>query len=184
VLAIHSRTTTEDTRIRGHLLDWRTMSESRLILTCGLPGAGKTTLALQLAESRRAVRLTSDDWIIALGSNPWDEAVRVAIEHELWQLAQQILRLGTSVVLDFGLWGRDERDEFRAAARDLGAGVELHYLEASTEELWRRIDERNAEPPWDGFPISRAHLEEWTTSFQAPDSAELALFDPPPQEAS
>jgi predicted kinase len=157
------------------------MNETRLILTCGLPGAGKTTLALQLAENRRAVRLTSDDWIIALGSNPWDEPNRVRAEQQLWQLAQEILGLGTSVVLDFGLWGRDERDEFRSAARDLGVGVELHYLDVPTEELWRRIDDRNAEPPWDSFPISRAHLVEWTASFQAPDDAELALFDTPPR---
>jgi predicted kinase len=157
------------------------MNETRLILTCGLPGAGKTTLALQLAEIRRAVRLTTDDWIIALGSNPWDEPTRVRIEQELWRLTQGFLRLGTSVVLDFGLWGRDERDAFRSAARDMGVGVELHYLDASTEELWRRIDERNAEPPWDSFPISRAHLEEWSTTFQAPDATELDLFDRPPQ---
>ena len=155
-----------------------------MILTCGLPGAGKTTLALQLAESRRAVRLTSDDWIIAVGSNPWHEPTRLTIENELWRLAQEILRLGTSVVLDFGLWGRDERDSFRSAARDLGVGVELHYLDVPSEEHWRRIDERNAEPPWDGFPISRAHLDDWTASFQAPDAAELALFDPLPRSDS
>ena len=28
-------------------------------------------------------------------------------------LTQQILRLGLSVVLDFGLWARSERDEMR-----------------------------------------------------------------------
>jgi len=163
-----------------YLLDWRTMNETRLILTCGLPGAGKTTLARHLADSRDAVRLTSDDWIIALGSNPWDEATRVAIERELWHLTQEILRRGLSVVLDFGLWGRSERDAFRMAARDLGFGVELHYLDVPTHELWRRIDERNAESPWDSFPISRAHLDEWAATFQAPDAAELALFDAPP----
>jgi predicted kinase len=103
----------------------------------------------------------------------------VKVEHELWHLAQEVLRLGLSVVLDFGLWARIERDEFRTEARGLGVGVELHYLNAPTDELWRRIDARNSEPPWDGYPISRAHLDEWTASFQAPDAAELALFDPP-----
>lgn len=82
-------------------------------------------------------------------------------------------------MLDFGLWARAERDDFRLAARDLGVGVELHYLDAPTDELWRRIEERNTEPPWDAFPISRAHLDEWRASFQPPDAAELALFDSP-----
>ena len=111
------------------------MRETRLILTCGLPGAAKTTLARQLAADRGAVRLTKDEWLWALGSTPWDEPTRENVEHELWRLAQEILRLGLSVVLDFGLWARSERDEMRSVARDLGVGVELHYLDVPADEL-------------------------------------------------
>jgi predicted kinase len=84
-----------------------------------------------------------------------------------------------SVVLDFGLWARSERDEMRSAARDLGVGVELHYLDVAYDELWRRIEARNTEPPWDGYPIRHADLDGWQRVFQAPDAAELTLFDPP-----
>jgi predicted kinase len=156
------------------------VSKARLILTCGLPGAGKTTLATQLAADRGAVRLTKDEWLWALGSTPWDDSTREKVEHELWRLTQEILRLGLSVVLDFGLWARIERDEMRSAARALGADVELHYLDVPTEELWRRIEARNSEPPWDSYPIRRADFDGWLRIFQAPDAAELALFDPPP----
>ena len=156
------------------------VSEARLILTCRLPGAGKTTLARQLAADRSAVRLTKDEWLIALGSSPWDEPTREKVEHELWQLAQELLRLGTSVVLDFGLWARIERDELRSAARGLGVGVELHYLDVPADELWRRIHARNSAPPWDSYPIRRAALDGWLRVFEAPDADELALFDPPP----
>jgi predicted kinase len=155
------------------------VSETRLILTCGLPGAGKTTLARQLAADRSAVCLTKDEWLTALGSSPWDTPTREKVEQELWHLAQQILRLGLSVVLDFGLWARIERDEMRSVARDLGVGVELHYLEVPTDELWRRIQARNSQPPWDSYPIRRAELDGWLRLFQAPDAAELALFDSP-----
>ena len=82
-----------------------------------------------------------------------------------------------SVVLDFGLWARIERDEMRLAARELGVGVELHYLDVAPDELWRRIEARNAEPPWEGHPIRHADLDGWLRVFQAPDGAELALFD-------
>ena len=156
------------------------MNEARLILTCGLPGAGKTKLATQLAADRSAVRLTKDEWLWALGSSPWDASTRDRVDHELWRLAQEALRLGVSVVLDFGLWARIERDEMRSAARGLGVGVELHYLDVPADELWQRIEARNSEPPWDSYPIRRADLDGWLRVFQAPDAAELTLFDPPP----
>jgi hypothetical protein len=48
------------------------------------------------------------------------------------------------------------------------------------DELWHRIETRKSKPPWDSPPIGRAHLDEWASLFQAPDPAELALFDLPP----
>ncbi|MBV9662136.1 MAG: ATP-binding protein [Acidimicrobiales bacterium] len=155
------------------------MRETRLILTCGLPGAGKTTLATQLASERSAVRLTKDEWQWARVSSPWDRPTGERIEEQLWRLAQEILRLGLSVVLDFGLWARTERDEMRTAARALGVGVELHYLEVPSDELWRRLEARNSASPWDREPISRNDLNQWLEVFQPPDASELALFDPP-----
>ena len=163
---------------------WTThVSEARLILTCGLPGSGKTTLARQLAEHRSAVRLTKDEWLWALGPTPWATRTQEKVNHQLWLLAQEILRLGLSVVLDFGLSARIERDQMRSVARGLGVGVELHFLDVPADELWRRIEARNSEPPWDSEPIRRAHLDEWAALFQAPDAAELALFDPPPDSS-
>jgi predicted kinase len=133
-----------------------------------------------LAADRSALRLTQDEWLIALGSTPWDEPTREKVDRELWRLAQEVLRLGLSVVLDFGLWARIERDQMRGVARGLGVGVELHCLDVPTDELWRRIEARNSEPPWDSYPIRRADFDGWLRVFQPPDAAELALFDSPP----
>jgi predicted kinase len=145
-----------------------------------LPATGKTALARQLAADRSALRLTQDEWLIALGSSPWDASTREKVDRELWRLAQEVLRLGLSVVLDFGLWTRSERDEMRSVARRLGVGVELHYLDVPSDELWRRIQARNFEAPWNSYPIGRADFDAWLRIFQAPDAGELALFDPPP----
>ncbi len=157
-----------------------TTSHARLILTCGLPGAGKTVLARQLAVERDAVRLTKDEWLWALGSSPWDAVTQAKVERRLWRLTRELLGHGVGVVLDFGLWARTERDEMRVAARELGVGVELHFLDVAVDELWRRLEARNAQPPWDSAPISRSDLDGWLEQFEAPDTSELALFDVPP----
>ena len=153
------------------------MQRARLILICGLPGSGKTTLAKGLAQEVRAVRLSPDEWKHALGIDYYDEEARVRLETQLWRLAQELLRLGHSVIMENGFWARTERDELRLAGQSLGATVELHYLEATLEQLWRRLELRNVDITPGAVPIKRSDLEKWATQFEAPDAIELALFD-------
>lgn len=154
------------------------MAAARLIVICGLPGSGKTTLAKELAPKVPAVRLSPDEWKHDLGIDYYDDEARVRLEDRLWRLAQELLTLGQSVILENGFWSRAERDELRRTARALGVAVELHYLDAPVEELWRRIELRNAEARPGVAPIARDDLEKWALQFEAPDAAELALFDP------
>ena len=137
-------------------------------------------LAKQLAAGRPAIRFTKDEWLWALGTTPWDRPMNIKVEQHLWRLAQETLADGLSVVIDFGLWARHERDEMRSVARNLGVGVELHYLHAQIDELWMRVSERNSRPPWDSTPITRDHMAEFEDSFDPPNEAELSLFDKPP----
>src|SRR4051794_14260932 len=153
------------------------MQRARLILICGLPGSGKTTLAEQLAREVRAVRLSPDEWKHALGIDYYDEEARVRLEGRLWRLAEELLTLGQSVIMENGFWGRAERDELRLAGQTLGAIVELHYLNAPVDDLWRRLELRNEEVKLGAVPIKRSDLEKWAAQFEAPDAAELALFD-------
>jgi predicted kinase len=156
------------------------MNEARLILVCGLPGSGKTTLARQLAPAVGAVRFCTDEWKHDLGIDYYDEEAGKRLEARLWRLGRELLSLGQSVILENGFWDRQERDELRLAARALGVAVELRYLEAPVDELWRRLDIRNQEAPPGAAPIQREDLERWAQEFEAPDSTELALFDEGP----
>jgi predicted kinase len=155
------------------------VTEARLILICGLPGSGKTTLAKQLAPRVPAVRLSPDEWKHDLGIDYYDEQSRVRLEDRLWRLAQELLTLGQSVILENGFWAREERDELRLAARRLGVGVELHCLDAPVEELWRRLERRNHAARPGAAPIERGDLQRWARRFEAPEAAERALFDQP-----
>lgn len=154
-------------------------AKPRLVLMCGLPGAGKTTLATRLSQDMPAFRLCPDTWLAHLGVDLFDEDTRGRLEDLFWALAQDMLRLGRSVVLESGFWLRSDRDEKRLGARALGAAVELHYLDVPIDELCRRLELRAASGVTDTVPLTRAHIEEYLTMFQPPDETELALFDPP-----
>jgi predicted kinase len=79
------------------------------------------------------------------------------------------------VIIEWGTWGRSERDTLRLGARALGAAVELHYLSVPPDVLFERIQRRGMEKP----PIERDALSRWAEIFQAPTPEEMALFDEP-----
>ena len=155
--------------------------QSRLVLVCGLPASGKTTLARELAETYGAVRLNPDEWELALDVDPFDEGFQTRLEAAFWELTQRLLVLGTSVVLEWGFWARSERDEKREAARTLGVAVELRFLDAPHDELVRRVGDRHAAG---GLAITPTHMERYRGIFQPPTDDELALYDPPLAESN
>ena len=150
-------------------------SDPRLIIVCGLPGSGKTTLAKELERRLHAVRFSPDDWMDALSLNLYDEDRRGKIEALQWKFGQQLLALGLTIIIEWGTWGKSERDTLRLRARALGAAVELHYLHVPEDVLFERIQDRAMENP----PIQRDALSRWIEIFQAPTPEEMALFDEP-----
>ena len=63
-----------------------------------------------------------------------------------------------------GFFSRRERDAARELAARAGAEVRLIFLDLPLDELWRRIDQRNANLPPDTFRVLREHLDlcaEW-----------------------
>ena|SRR6476620_10046357 len=152
----------------------KSSNNARLIIICGLPGAGKTTLAKCLEESLHAIRLAPDEWMDMLSINLHDEENRAKIEALQWKLGQKLLKLGLVVIIEWGTWGKSERDTLREGARQLGAAVELHYLSAAPEILFERIQRRGMENP----PIKREDILRWAEIIQVPTEEEMNLFDP------
>ena len=148
-----------------------------LLLICGLPGSGKTTLAKKLEHTRPALRLCPDEWIASLLQDVSDQEeldrLRDPVEAIQWEVAKRALLLGVDVVLEFGFWGWAERVKFCTEAEALGAEVVLHYLEVPRDELWSRLQRRNANLPPATFAVTEEQLDLWWDWFEPPTADEL-----------
>jgi len=106
---------------------------------------------------------------------------RNQIEQLQWNIGKQILKSGTDIIIEWGTWGRDERDILRNEAHALGAKVKLYYLEVSKEELKERISQRNKQLGEHEFHMPEdtldAELEKYVKTFEVPTAEELAEYD-------
>jgi predicted kinase len=148
----------------------------------GLPAAGKTTRAKELAADHAALRLSPDEWMIPLFGAPDPDGKRDVLEGRLIWLAMEALRLGTSVILDFGFWTREERTALRYLATQVGASCQVLYLPVDRDLQLARVNCRQSAAPEQTFPITAAELDGWREMFEIPDEAELSgnvLAHPP-----
>ena len=143
-----------------------------LHLMVGLPCSGKTTLARKLEYARSALRLTPDEWQLRLfgqdAQDPEHDVRHALIEALLWEVASRALVLGTNVILDFGFWAREEREDYRSRAKQLGARSEIHFLDVPEAELLRRLARRNAQRSPTAFYIPEEMMHPWIAFFQKP----------------
>ena len=86
----------------------------KIILVMGLPGAGKTTLADEMAPLLNAKRLNADE--VRKAANDWDfsEEGRVRQANRMRDLAKKLRDEGNYVVADFVCPTREARKLFAA----------------------------------------------------------------------
>jgi predicted kinase len=92
------------------------------------------------------------------------------------------LRLGLDVVLDFGVWARDERSALRWLSAQAGADCELVYMAVSELERRRRVEARFVAEPSSTYKEIHDDFETRAQKFQPPEQDELSSSpaDPPP----
>jgi len=154
------------------------MGRPTSFLTVGLPGTGKTTDARRIDVEKKALRLTKDEWLKALYGLANPPSASDVIEGRLDEIRLRALELGINVVIDYGLWDRDELSALRRAEADLGAAVEMRHFELTPAEQRRRLDRRQAEQPHTTWHMSDEELAEWAAIFSVPTPGELDGSEP------
>ncbi|KAI1130618.1 ATP/GTP-binding protein [Nemania abortiva] len=183
-------------KLRPHIL--RTEADPRpvVVMTCGIAGAGKSTLSKALVSAYpNFVRLSLDgivaekhgmfgvDYVPGLYETYLDEAAS-----ECHARLTNLLKDGTKdVVFDRAHWNKEDRDEGKKLIESLGARWVLVYLKAPDKAtIWQRIcQRREAELNADcAYDITKDILDMYWSGFEEPSGeGEIVLDTSAPNEA-
>jgi len=138
-------------------------------LLAGLPASGKTMLARRLELERPAVRFTLDEWMLRLYRLRYDDPAYPTLaegcQDLIWDVATQVLRTGSDVILDWNQWSRQRRATWRERAESAGWEVVLYHLDVPVERAVVWAQGRTGEVAHDLDEDGVRHL--------------AALFEPP-----
>ena len=119
----------------------------KAFLIHGFLGAGKTTFAKRLERDEKAIRFTQDEWMSHLyGDDPPVERFqdyKGSVSRVMEGVWTRCLDLGMNVVLDSGLWSREERDQTRALVARHGGEAVIYRLNCAEDIARKRIEQRN-----------------------------------------
>lgn len=148
-----------------------------LVLFCGLPGSGKTTLAKQLELQGRGIRVCTDDWQDDLGMAHNADNFHEKLQAKLYAHTLELLRHGQSVILEDGLWMEQERAVKLSDAAKQDAKTQLHFFDLTFNEVWQRLQARNQNLSHGTVKIGKEQLKKCWDLFEKPTPDELGKFD-------
>jgi len=139
---------------------------SELIIFSGLPGTGKSTLAMTLARELRYPLLCIDDVIGEVPENAgipfWDSRVAILLD-----LLETQLKLRLDVIVDSVFMNMD-RHHAQELARKYNARFLPVYVFISDENVWKeRVENRFYElkhpevATWERIQHQRQHFRKW-----------------------
>ncbi|KAG4255874.1 hypothetical protein FPRO04_11533 [Fusarium proliferatum] len=140
--------------LRPHLFRTRQDGSPIVVMTCGIAGAGKSTLAKAIVTKFPTFKRLSNDQIIyelhGLYKIDYPEEQYETYQEEASQkLIAELERIlqekSNDVVLDLSFYDKEYRDEYKAIVERNGGRWVLVYLDAGRDLLWNRIQRRRAE---------------------------------------
>lgn len=117
----------------------------QLILITGLPGAGKTTFARELAKRLNIKHLNTDMVRDALGKRgQYDAATKASIYQALFQETESELCANRDVIVDGTFYQRSLREDFEDLAEQCHAQVYWIEIKASEQIIKQRVSQKRA----------------------------------------
>lgn len=144
---------------------------------CGLPGAGKTTYAMQLVR-RGYARLSIDEEVwqrlgqrdagLVLEAEAFDH-LKEEVRSEQRQQLVELMLAGRDVVVDYSFWSRAARDDYKTLIENHDCRWELVHLKADRTTLERRLEVRNGEEGANSVTVDKALFNRYLANFEEPN---------------
>jgi len=116
-----------------------------LVIMCGYPYAGKTTLARQMESRLGFSRITVDDVLVDLGyslEGPFSEADWQVIYTQAEEILKKLLAGGFSVIFDATNFTRGYRDKLRSIADSYQTRSIVVFVDTPVETIRERDRDR------------------------------------------
>ncbi|WP_270182284.1 AAA family ATPase [Alkalihalobacillus sp. CinArs1] len=148
-----------------------------LYFFCGKMGAGKSTKSKQLARDKRAVLISEDEWLSSLYPNQitsFEDYLKFSaqIKPLLKKHVQNLLHVGTDVVMDFAANTRKQRKWFLDIASEVDTSHQLIFLNVNNDQCLRQIAQRRNEQPERAAFDTEEVFHHVTSFFEAPEASE------------
>jgi len=148
-----------------------------LIFFTGKMGAGKSTKSKQVSQERNAVLISEDEWLSKLYPNQitsFDDYLHYSslLKPLVKSHVLDILKTGTSVVMDFPANTVNQRKWFKELITEANAPNELIYLNVNSDICLRQIEKRRLEQPERAIYDTESMFIEVTQYFQEPEQSE------------
>ena len=162
-----------------------------LVLVCGLPASGKSTISRNIAKNLKATSLSTDIIRKKLFKNPtYTSEEKRIIYKAMLLVAEYLLRSDRNVVLDGTFYKRSLRNQVYEVTKKTGAKLAIVECQASKNNIKRRMGRRAgrkndpSDANYDVYkkiesdfePIRRKHLVLDTSKSKQSNQEELVKY--------